>query len=169
MIRSEICAVAELAVPTFNSHRRNGNLPFSVASYHEMPDHDGRTWARFTVFDAALLIAAKKLTAQGVSWSKACEILRSKPVGTGGRVGLANPGISAARTELRSGDSQVWQGPIARIVEVSERWAARKGSDVISIVSVNVSACISIAIERMDRLDIEVNEESLRLDPDAEK
>jgi len=167
MIRKELCAVTSMTAPTFNSHRRNGDLPFSMAGL-ESKDGKGTTWARFTAFEAALLIAAKTLTAQGMGWREATRMLRTESTGTGGKVAMINRGISIARVEFCFGRRDVLQGPIDRIIATSGAIAAREKTEIMSVISVNVSACLGIAEARMKELGVGVDADFLgSIEPEA--
>lgn len=183
MIRSELCDIAGLAVPTFNSHRRNGNLPF-VVEHAEARDGTGKAWARFDLDHAMLLIAAQGLAAsQGVTWSEAALILREKAIYApsekdGVRVDCRMPGFHCARVEFRSeaGDAPalrnrfgIYRGTLPWIVKEAESTvevynrSVNFPSDRIvlaSFVSVNLSQAWSIAQVRADQLKIDVHKDA---------
>jgi hypothetical protein len=173
VIRSEFCEISDISVPTFNTHRRGGNLPFDVAKY-EQADARGRVWVRYNIHAAARMIAAATLaSAQGVTWSQACEILRAENIGCGD---FARPfdvgGVHVARAEYRtrSGDApermagpfQVYQGRIeaigAAVAAEVAGYNARpdvEPIEAVSLVSVNLSQAYQIAFARADALGIE--------------
>lgn len=177
MIRSELCEVANIAVPTFNSHRRNGNLPFSIEQ-SEAKDGTGTTWARFTCHDAMLLIAAQNLAAsQGVTWSEAAKILREKAIHTDSGNYLSVPGIHCARVEFRTEGGevpflgkqfQVYRGNLSRIIASAEKTVevhndqTHFASDrlaIFSMISVNLSQAWHIAEQRTAQLGIDLSTE----------
>lgn len=164
MIRSELCAIAEITAPTFNSHRRNGDLPFNIA-LSEAQDGTGRTWSRFTIHDAARLIAARHLAAsQGVTWSEAARIIRAQKTHGGEPGDPYNPedhsAVHIAQVEFVSWASGaqvtkvVYQGTLSGIVAVAEARVQTitethtEPLSVASMVSVNFSHCLEIARQR---------------------
>lgn len=166
MIRNELCSIAKLNPSTFNVHRKNGDLPFQIETL-EAKDGTGRTWGRFSLYHAALLIAARQLTTQGVSWSEACRILRQKPV----EVGAVGPGTSfrerseicVARVDFVNSLTNaapdfplpgVFRGPLGDIVAAAaasvdgynKKWAGQAAPVVIaSIVVVDLSHAYNLA------------------------
>lgn len=177
MIRSELCLVADIKPATFNSHRRNGDLPFTLSP--QVADEDeGRAWSRFDIYDAALLIAAKNLAAgQGVSWSEAARILREAATHLGSdfdgrRQSFRDPGFHCARIEFRCEDGHepnlirkhhVVRGSLADIAGYAERVVASHNSRqhfphdriaVYSIASVSLSQAWQIAVGRAQSLMI---------------
>lgn len=179
MIRSELCAIADMSPSTFNSHRRNGDLPFEMTT-REAKDGTGRTWSRFEIHDAALLIAARNLVAtQGVTWSEAARMLRHREkifVGpmrfaleNGEPIFVAKVTFSNVRTGeapllLREGTS-IYQGPLAEIVASAGSTVAiynekiSRGAEqieILSVAAVNLSHCYRIAIKAADMLNIDL-------------
>jgi len=176
MIRSELCQIAGITAPTFNSHRRNGDLPFDP-SPAEAVDGAGRTWSRFSLVHAALLIAARQLAAaQGVTWSEAAATLRATgilcgPTGFEDRF-FNRAGIHVARVEFAQAATndapslmdrtQTYKGPLADILRAAEAAAAgysKRHPDqpviVASIASVDLSHCWNIAVKAADMLGID--------------
>lgn len=185
MIRSELCEVANIAVPTFNSHRRNGNLPFSI-DQSEAKDGLGRTWARFTSHEAMLLIAAQNLaSAQGVTWSEAAQILRETAIHTDRDHYHSVPGVHCARVEFRTvgGEKpflhdqfQVYRGKLSQIIEAAERTVVKFNERsnfeadriaVYSLISVNLSQAWYIAKQRAVHLGIDLSSDGA-IDPLAD-
>jgi len=177
MIRSQFCEISGIEVPTFNTHRRNGALPFDVSKYEEA-DARGRMWVRYNIFAAARMIAAINLaSSQGVTWSHACEILRADSIlCSGGGRPFETPGIHVARAEfldhdgkmpfLRSSVFTVYEGRIEAIgVAVAaevEGFNARL--DVVpihlaSLVSVNLSQAFQTAYARAEALGVELGKD----------
>lgn len=179
MIRSELCLLAGIAPATFNSHRRNGDLPFDIWP-KEAKDGAGRTWSRFDIYDAMMLIAARNLAqGQGVGWSDAAKILREKATYLQSEVGgeRANywlPGFHCARIEFRCEDGsepslirqfQVVRGTLVDIAAYADRVVLSHNERsnfpqdriaVFSIAAVNLSQAWHIAVERAKYLEIDV-------------
>ena len=185
MIRSELCEVATIAVPTFNSHRRNGNLPFSIEQ-SEAKDGTGKTWARFTRHDAMLLIAAQTLAdGQGVTWSEAAKILRENAIHTDSADYRGSPGVHCARFEFQTEGGEVpfmgkqfqtYRGNLSRIIASAEKTVevhnrqSHFASDriaIFSMISVNLSQAWQIAERRTAQLDIDIFSEGA-VDPLAD-
>lgn len=159
MIRSEFLDICGMAVPTFNSHRRNGDLPFRVSNT-EAEDGAGRTWARYSLHDAARMLAARQLVnAQHVSWSEAARILRADAIHSGGvfKNYFDHPGVNIAQFEFvnesTNGDPvfyprlQVLSGTLEEIVAGAENTLQAYNKNnrdhiiIASMVSVNLSNC----------------------------
>ena len=178
MLRSQFCEISGVEVPTFNTHRRNGALPFDIAKY-ELPDVRGRMWVRYNIAAAARMIAAAHLAAsQGVTWSQACEILRADSIGCGDgfQRPYEVPGIHVARAEFRSkfGDAPFhWNGPFRVYEGKIDAIGAAVAADVhgynarpnvepveaVSLVSVNLSRAYQIAYARAEALGIALDDE----------
>ena len=178
MIRNELCAIADMLVPTFNTARNRGQLPFDL-SKAEAFDGENRKWVRYSSHEAARLIAALDLAAaQGVTWSQACEILRADNIGCGDgfQRPYEVPGIHVARAEFRSkfGDAPfLWAGPFRVYEGKIEAIGAAVAADVhgynarpnvepveaISLVSVNLSRAYQIAYARAEALGIALDDE----------
>ena len=177
MIRSKLCQIAKIAVPTFNSHRRNGNLPF-VIDLEEANDALGRVWARFDLHHAVKLIAAQNLaTGQGITWSEAAAIIRDQGIHTGNnRNGYFEPGFFCARVEYRTVDGHqpyltamhtVFRGALSDIAVAAEQRAvaynerarfAHDKIEVYTIAAVNLSQAWHIAKGRAVEAGVEVDE-----------
>ncbi|WP_158972427.1 hypothetical protein [Chachezhania sediminis] len=162
MIRKELCAIAGMKVPTFNSHRANGDLPF-ILPLSEAEDRAGRTWSNFTIHEAARMLAARHLVdANGVTWSEAASILREPgalcgPSGPGHRyfdragIFVAAVQFSNARTNAVPTlfpESKLYEGPLDRIISAAQadaeayneqRHAFGEQICVVSVVSVDLS------------------------------
>jgi hypothetical protein len=152
MTRKELCAAAAINAETFKVHRRTGALPFDP-SRHEADDTTGRRWARYSVHEAAALIAARTLADAGLGWSDACAILRGDRVLTGA-VGIgAHPaeraGIHVARVSFDTREPVTLQGPLAAIVA-----AAAQSGEPATLASVDLSRAYTIARERMEVLGL---------------
>lgn len=180
MIRSELCLLAGIKPATFNSHRLNGDLPFDIRT-KEASAGGGRTWSRFDLYDAMMLIAARNLAqGQGVSWSEAANILRDGAIYLGSgvdgqRASYRLPGFHCARIEFRCEDGsvpslirqfQVVRGTLGDIAAYAERVTLRYNerayfaSDrvaVFSVATVNLSQAWHIAVERAKFLEINVH------------
>ena len=173
MIRSELCKIARIEPATFNSHRRNGDLPFNISDY-EAKDGQGRVWARFDAFAAARIIAAKDLCAQGVSWSNAARILREPNMSTGGNVAIHTPGIFIGRalyaldseTARRSfgKEEMIWQGPLSAITDCATRYAdavsrnhPREVINLRSLIAVDLSGAYRLALLRAEQEGIDLS------------
>ena len=181
MIRSELCKVAnDMSPATFNTHRRNGDLPFGLLQA-EKHDAGGRTWSRFELHHAMLLIAAQTLASgQGVGWSEAAAILRASVGVThvgmepGGLVeNLRRSTIHCARIEFSREDGstselhprfKIMRGTLSEIVGSVERGVSRFNElqqlpfervTVCSFVSVNLSQAWRVAAERAEALKID--------------
>lgn len=167
MIRNELCKIAKMNPSTFNVHRKNGDLPFDI-EMAEAKDGTGRTWGRFTLFHAAMLIAARQLTSQGVGWGEACRILRTRPVFVGvigmGQNFFERPGIFVARVDFASVETnkdpdlmegeRFYRGPLSDIVEAAletaeaysfRRAGAERPVYVTGMVTVDLSHSYSLA------------------------
>lgn len=161
MIRSELLDICGMTAPTFNSHRRNGDLPFE-ASKTEAEDTAGRTWARYTRHDAALMLAARQLSsAHRVSWSEAARILRAPAIYSGGsfKSYFDRSGVHVAQVEFANEITnaeaklfpqlQVYNGTLAEILDMAEGSVHAYNEKntfkdylvITSIVSVNLSNC----------------------------
>lgn len=81
LIRSELCKVVDMNPNTFKVHRSRGDLPFDTSPHDDATDD--RNWMRYSIHDAARIIAAQALCAQGVTWKEAAEIIRSRSMGVG--------------------------------------------------------------------------------------
>lgn len=180
MIRSELCLVAQIAPATFNSHRRNGDLPFKIWPC-EVSDTENRTWSRFGLYEAMMLIAARNLASgQGVSWSEAARMLREDcmhlpGIDEGPPELYRGPGFHCARIEFRCEDGhlpqlhsqfQVVRGALAEIANYAEREVAafnrrqhfsRDRIAVYSTASVNLSQAWHIALARATDLKIHLD------------
>lgn len=183
MIRKELCAIAGMKIPTFNSHRSNGDLPF-VTEDAEAKDGEGRSWSNFTIHDAARMLAARNLCdAHGVTWSEAARIMR-EPATACGPVGYGNhpserAGIFVAQVEFantRTNDDpqllprfQTYKGPLDKIIAAAQSHAdaytKRRNSGpvahdeavaVTSIVAVDLSHSYKIALALAEQLGIDV-------------
>jgi hypothetical protein len=176
VIRKELCAVADISAGTFMTHRRNGDLPFDV-DFSETYDGSKRRWARYSIHEAARLIATINLAAsQGVTWSEACAIVRG-PHELCGAVGIGRnaaeaPGYHLARAEHaddgnndpeRRSRFTLLEGPLPAIVEAAEGACEGYASahpdaspiHVASLVTVDLSAAYRIADARMRVLGLE--------------
>lgn len=170
MIRSQLCKVANIEPSTFNSHRRNGDLPFKIEDY-ESQDGTGRVWARFDLFAAAALIAARKLCNQGMSWSDAARVIRTPEVPGPAGVSTAwfRPDIfvsaavyTVADAGQISAQERVFRGKFesnaARAFSYPERvFHPDQIARLETFVSVNVSAAYREAELRAEELGIEVS------------
>lgn len=183
MIRSELCLVAQIAPATFNSHRRNGDLPFKISA-GEAADAESRTWSRFGLYDAAMLIAARNLVSgQGLGWSESTRMLREDSIHLQGSDEVRSelyrgPGFHCARIEFRCEDGHVPQlhrqfhvvrGALAEIARYAEREATAFNDrqhfpqdriEVYSMASVNLSQAWRIAVERAKALQIDFDADS---------
>ncbi|MCU0903464.1 MAG: hypothetical protein MUE83_06265 [Tabrizicola sp.] len=178
MIRNQLCEIAGINAATFNSHRRNGDLPFDLSGREVAAN--GRTWSRFSLYDAMLLIAAKDLASgQGVSWAEAAQMLRQPAIYTqcyigDSRASFRSPGFHCARLVFRRQDGpphdlfrqdHVVRGTLPGIVGYAERATrrhnerARHVSDLValfSLVTVNLSQAWDTAVDRAAKFpDIE--------------
>ena len=61
MIRTELCVLAGMSVPTFNAHLSAGELPFETSGQGEVLDAEGRVWANFSLNHVVLLLASHQL------------------------------------------------------------------------------------------------------------
>lgn len=172
MIRSELCKVVGMSPETFNSHRRNGDLPFSGPAAG--PAIKG-TWGRFSLHEAMLLIAARQMAAtQGVTWSEAAAILRAPGILVGSYDGrhstyYDNPGHFVGRVAFMDDQNsapesyvcppfEVCRGPLPDIVAYALRraeFASKRAQEakqrpvmVSSIAAVNLSHVWEIALGR---------------------
>ena len=178
MIRNELCAIAEMAVPTFNTQRSRGHLPFDLKKAEAM-DGNNRKWVRYSIFEAARLIAALQLTAnQGIIWSQACEILRADNILCGvGEQPFETPGIHVARAEFLTKFGEVpsfrkdaftcYQGKIEAIGDTLSREVAAYNArpnvepmELVSLVSVNLSSAFKIAFWRAKHLGIDLGKDA---------
>lgn len=193
MIRSELCKIVGMKIPTFNSHRRNGDLPFKMGD-GEAQDGEGRTWSNFTIHHAARMLAARNLAdSHGVSWSQAAGIMRADgticgPYGIGNHY-FERDGIFVAQVEFANAKTndapvlfprlKVYQGPLAKIIEAAEGEAEaytkhRKGGEaafgeeirVTSVVAVDLSHSFKLARSIAAAEGIEVKFDDYR--PEAE-
>lgn len=179
MIRSELCLLAGIKPATFNSHRLNGDLPFDIRA-KEASDGAGRTWSRFHLYDAMMLIAAKNLAqGQGVSWSEAAKTLRESAIHlNGGAEGppanYRGPGFHCARIEFRCEGGEepslirqfhVVRGSLSEIAAYADGVTARYNERthfaadriaVFSLAAVNLSQAWYIASERAKFLEIDL-------------
>lgn len=168
MRRKDLCEIAGIKDSNFNVHRMNGNLPFEIERL-EGTDGAGRPWAQFSLHDAARLIAARQLQAQGVAWSEACRILREAGMRTSDGNGIGKnyfeaPGVFVARVSFANSmtnsepmltpATRVYFGRLETIVqnaqEVARSYSARQArveaEIVISgIIAVDLSHCFTLA------------------------
>ena len=179
MIRKELCAIAGMKIPTFNSHRMNGDLPFRT-DLAEANDTEGRTWSNFTIHDAARMLAARHLAdAHRVSWSEAAAMMREDaevcgPFGAG-YYAFERAGVFIAKVEFantRTGKEpelfpafKTYEGPLDEIIGAalsearaySDRRAAHDEKiRVVSIVSVDLSHHYRLARGLAEQLGIDV-------------
>jgi hypothetical protein len=194
MIRSELCKIADMSIPTFNSHSRNGDLPFSTETL-EKSDAKGKAWARYSIHEATMLVASRLLSSgQGVTWSEAARIIRQRgqhvhSTGTVSRPKyFLDSGLHCARIEfLTLGGAEptgmnrfeVYRGFLPDIVTMADRIVERSkvGNDLVSlhvavfsIVSVNLSLAWQIATARAKSLKIrsdELDSIDFSIDPDG--
>ncbi len=174
MRRSEICAIALMPAQTFMTHRAKDNLPFEVAEI----DGGGRKWVRYDIHHAAVLIAARNLTDQGVPWSTATAILRAKPVHTArDPLPWKVDYIHVAKASFRNfgGDvpfthkaEEVFQGRIEAIAELAYRWQKLENekphtSHVVctGLISVNLSQAYHVAFARAEALGIDLGNDDI--------
>ena len=172
MIRSELCAIAQMAIPTFNSNKRNGDLPFDLF-FAEAKDGAGRVWSRYDYHNAMLMIAARKLCdAQGVTWSEAAKILREKPTHVGSADIQAEPGVCRVRVEFLRCDGEesgflkrftVYEGKLDEVIASAQRSVevingrqafASEHIEIGSVVAVNLSTAFVMAVHRAEDLGI---------------
>lgn len=185
MIRKELAAIVGMKLPLLDAHRRNGDLPFDPSKAEAM-DGANRKWIRYSIHEAARLVAALELAAsQGVTWSQACEILRAENIGCGGDSHRPNDvrGIHIARADFRdkfgdvplhlSGPFRAYQGKIeaigAAVAAEVEGYNARptvEPIEAVSFVSVNLSRAYQIAYARAKVLGIELGNDG-QIEPDA--
>lgn len=163
--------VAGITVPTFNSHRRNGDLPFVMSSGAAVDE--GAKWASFSCHDAAAIVAAKDLAAtQGVTWALAAAMIRERAIHVGDGHYSDTPGIHCVRVEFMAdgggepelaGRSKVYRGNLSAVIGAACRHVeavnarARVESDLIqiaSVVSVNLSEAWKIAVARAVALGV---------------
>ncbi len=183
MIRKELAAIVGMKLPLLDAHRRNGDLPFDPSKAEAM-DGANRKWIRYSIHEAARLIAALDLAAaQGVTWSQACEILRSESIlCSGGGRPFETPGIHVARAEFRNKFGEApfhWSGPFRVYEGKIEAIGAAVAADVagynarpnvepieaVSLVSVNLSRAYQIAIARAKALGVEHGDDG-QIEPD---
>jgi hypothetical protein len=179
MIRKELCAIAGMKTPTFNSHRTNGDLPFRIERA-EGQDAEGRTWSHFTIHDAARMLAARHLVdAHRVSWSEAARMLREAatavaPFGYGhsyfDRDGIFIAQVEFANTRTNEEPTlfptrKTYEGPLDSIIAGALGEAAaysesraihREEIRVVSIVSVDLSHHYRLARGIAEQLGIDV-------------
>lgn len=192
MIRKELCAIVGMKIPTFNSHRTNGDLPFNI-DHAEGKDGQGRTWSNFTTHEAGRMLAARHLVdAQRVSWSEAAKILREDATRCGG-VGpgheyFERDGFFIAQVEFaneRTNEApdlfpvrKVYEGPLDKIVAAAlseanaysiSRTVPGEAIRVVSIVSVDLSHHYDLACGIAARLGIDVQADYAAEPGDAEK
>lgn len=188
MVRSEFCALTDTSAPTFNTHRRNGDLPFKLEEV-EAKDGKGKVWSRFTLIQAALMLAARKLSAsQGVTWSEAAKILREQNTLVGGLASGGHfwdhPAIHVARAEFVNEDTgadpafrarfEYYQGPLDEIaaaaVGEADAYTMHRGDvdclAVASLVSVDVSHCWRVVCARAVELGIKTDSDG---NPEADE
>jgi len=158
--------------PNFDAYKRNGTLPFALEDV-EKEDGTGRKWTRYTVHEAAKMLAAFELSgSQGVTWSQAAAILREKPdMHCGSAMPFDVPGIHVARVEYRDDHGgppktgpqfQIMQGPVDKIARAAlHRCEAMNGIyhfekiEVASIVSVDLSFAYRVAWSRAKEIGAE--------------
>lgn len=175
MKRQDFCAVAEMNSETFKVRRRNGDLPFD-ADKSETLDGAKRRWTRYSVHDAARLVAATNLAAsQGLTWAEACAVVRGPHIAAGGigygKTAIEVRGVHLARVEHADDGNHdpercprftLLEGPLADIVTAAEaicRGYARAHPTmppihVASLVTADFSAAYRLAEARMRALDI---------------
>ena len=189
MIRSQLCAIGDISPSTFNSHRRNGDLPFGGPGANPIVKGG---WGRFSLHDAMFLIAARQLAAtQGVGWGEAASILRSNPMHVGrGPVFSnywSNPGHYMARVSFVDDANgfppswictalEVYAGPLADIVATatekaewaSERSVAAGYRPVMTstFAAVNLSHMWELTLQRAAALGISPDATTLETEPD---
>ncbi|WP_104494190.1 hypothetical protein [Paracoccus denitrificans] len=178
MIRKELCAIAGMKTPTFNSHRMNGDLPFRIERA-EGQDAEGRTWSHFTTHHAARMLAARHLVdAHRVLWSEAARMLREDATACGafghGHRYFDRDGIFIAQVEFantRTNEEptlfparKTYEGPLDSIIAAamgeaaaySARPEVREEIRVVSIVSVDLSHHYRLARGIAEQLGIDV-------------
>lgn len=183
MIRKEFCAVTEVPEATVKQQMHKGVVPFLLAKV-QAKDGTGRTWSRFTVHEAAKMIAARWLVDGGLSWQDAADMLNH-----GKRQdGALAPGFGPDASPTRAGSHRRPFDGASRICLIRAEWsehperprfrlyegdfaAACRGAsedvdahnandllrrvELVSTVSVNLSLAYRIARERMKSLGIE--------------
>jgi hypothetical protein len=165
-----------MSAGTFMTHRRNGDLPFDV-DHSETHDGAKRRWARYTINEAARLIAVKNLSAsQGVTWSEACAIVRGPHVLCGdigyGKLPIEAPGVHVGRIEFaddgnhdpqRMARFRLVEGQLAAIFRDAEGCVngyadlhpSVRPIHIASLVTTDLSAAYRIADARMKALGLE--------------
>lgn len=179
MIRKELCAIAGMKIPTFNSHRMNGDLPFRI-EHAEGQDAEGRTWANFTIHDAARMLAARHLVdAHRVSWSEAAKLVREQTIACGpygiGHHYFEQEGIFLAQVEFANARTneepqlfpakRAYEGSLDSIIAAATSEAAaysksrevqRETIRVVSLISVDLSHHYQLARGLAEQLGIDV-------------
>ena len=174
MIRSELLDICGMTAPTFNSHRRNGDLPFDAART-EAEDGVGRTWARYTLHHAVRMLAARQLAAvHRVSWSEAARILRTQAKYASVENYSDHAGVHFAQVEIVNEKTnadpdfyprlEILTGTLQKIVEQAqnsaEAYTRHNPHDAVivaSMVSVNLSQCWKIALALAKSKDIDLS------------
>ena len=74
MRRREICEIVHISEAMLKKHRILGNLPFRAHKPELVAGN--RTWTRYSIHHAAMLLAATDLSQMGLGWPDACTMLR---------------------------------------------------------------------------------------------
>lgn len=186
MIRSELCAIAGMNRETFNTHRRNGDLPFDVPQ----GDDEKGSWGRFTLHDATLMLAARRLVdMHGVQWSRAAAMLRQRPLwfkvpGSGSNY-FDGPGWFRVQVDFCREDGtppeshicpavQYCHGSLEEIAQWANRiakLATKRHSEsryivggevvVVGFLAVDMSVAWRLATLRAERLEIDLSGDTL--------
>lgn len=178
MIHHELADIAGINANTLKIHIRNKTVPFKT-ELTQGKDGAGRTWSRYDAHDAAYLIAARQLVANGVGWAEACRMLREPSIATAGGIGPGNSymersGVFIAQVEFvsqRTNDKpeqmerlRVYKGPIGEIItsahQVAANYSARRPDDPVTIsgiVAVDLSHAYQLAQTIADRLSIDLS------------
>ncbi|ARO13368.1 hypothetical protein BVG79_00006 [Ketogulonicigenium robustum] len=194
MIRKELCAIVGMTIPTFNSHRRNGDLPFKIDN-SEGKDAAGRIWSNFTIHHAAKMLAARNLCdAHNITWAEAAKIMREPSTACGpygvGHSYFEKDNIFIAQVEFANSrtneDPQfmpritLYKGLLQDIMEsansraiayTNSRKEGRAPQDedicISSISAVNLSHNYKLAKKIAEHLGIDLQENDYALDPNG--
>lgn len=159
MTLSELCIAADIPRESFKQWRFKGVLPFDV-SRTEAEDGAGRKWTRYTIHEAARLIAARTLADAGAGWSEACAILRG-PSRLCGAIGpgqhpAERPGVFVARATYADRDPVVFEGALEAIARAAAAHAAP-----LALIAVDLSAAYAMARDRMADFGLASDSESI--------
>ena len=185
MIRTELCVLAGMSVPTFNPHLSAGELPFETWGQGEVRDAEGRVWANVSLNHAALLLASHQLMSAGLSWTEAAWTLREPWVPVP-RSATSPPGehfVARAQFARDGGGAPevrpqvtVYAGPLGDIILAARREVASYNRQsartawqrisLVALVACDLGRARRVAEKRADEMGL-APEQVMRIDPDA--